>query len=199
MSEITVPNYDDLILDGLSLFSPAQVNRSIWTGARKVVGLSGAELWRGTATIDTLATEDAERPWRAFLFALRGQVNWFRWYLPCNTHIGPKPTVLTSATGYSLALTGMQASAMILRAGQFITVPLPSGKFRAVCLNADLYTDIYGSGTATFDQMLPEAPTVAAVVETANPWIAMSLTEAVQGFSYDQGVAGTSFGVEEAR
>ena len=59
MSQITVPNYDDMILTGLSLSAPAQVNRSIWTGGRKVIGMPGIELWKGQITIDTLFTDVA--------------------------------------------------------------------------------------------------------------------------------------------
>lgn len=200
MTEITIPDRDGLLLDGLSLLAPAQVNRSIWTGSRKVVGLPGLELWRGKATIDILATEVEERPWRAFLFALRGPANWFRWYLPCNTHIGPRPTVAAGASnGYSLPLTGMQPNARILDAGQYITVPLPSGHSRAVCLTADLVTNGSGNATATFEPALTETPTLGATVETTDPFIPMSLTAPEQGFGLADGLSGTSFDVEESR
>lgn len=199
MSEITVPDTDLLILDGLSLLTPAQVNRSKWTGRRKVVGLSGAETWRGRATIDVLATENDEQPWRAFLFGLAGQANWFRWLLPCNIHIGAKPTVASGATdGYTLPLTGMQASTRILRAGQFMTVPLPNGHSRAVCLTADLIANGSGNATAAFRPALNEVPTLGATVETANPFIPMAATDPEQGMGTDNGVSGSSFDVEES-
>lgn len=200
MSEVTVPDYDDLILTGLDLSAPAQVNRSIWTGSRKVVGLTGAEVWRGKAAIDEQATEEAERPWRAFLWGLDGPVNWFRWILPCNQHIGPKPTVAAGATdGYTMPLEGMQPSTTILLAGQFMTVELPSGRFRAVCLTADLVTDASGNATATFRPALTEPPAEGSEVETADPFIPMSLVNPSQGFSTDNGVSAASFDVEEAR
>lgn len=200
MAEIDVPDYEGLLLDGLDLAAPAQVNRSPWTGTRKVVGLPGVELWTGRATIDQLATEDEERPWRAFLFGLRGPVNWFRWPLPCNRHIGPKPVVDAGATdGYTLPLTGMQPNARILAAGAFMTVPLPSGHSRAVCLTAELRADASGDATAQFEPALGEVPDAADTVETTDPFIPMSLTESRQGFALDQGVSGASFDVEEAR
>jgi len=199
VSEITVPDADNLLLDSLTLSSPAQVNRSVWTGRRKVVGMPGPELWRGKATIDTIAPEDEERPWRAWLFGLRGPVNWFRWPLPCQSHIGPKPTVDTGASdGYTLPLTGMQPNALILKAGQYMTVPLPSGHARAVCLTAELRADGSGDATATFEPALNETPTVGATVETTDPYIPMSPVESVQGLSSSQGVSGASFDVEEA-
>ena len=199
MSEITVPNHDDLYLEGLSLSAPAQVNRSGWTGRRKVIGLPGAETWRGKATIDLLTTEEEERPWRAFLFALRGPVNWFRWPLPCAVHIGPKPVVVAgAAVGYSLALEGMTPNALILKAGQFMTVPMPSGNLRAVCLTSDLRTDGSGLATAVFEPALNEVPGTGVTVETVAPFIPVSMVQSEQGFTLADGVSGASFDVEES-
>lgn len=200
MSEVAVPDYDDLILSGLDLSAPAQVNRSVWTGSRKVVGLPGAEVWRGKAAIDGQATEEAERPWRAFLWSLGGPENWFRWPLPCNQHIGPKPLVhAASEDGYTLPLDGMQPSTTILFAGQFMTVPLPSGRYRAVCLTEDLVTNGSGQATATFRPALTEVPADNAEVETARPFVPMSPVSPTQGFAMDSGVSAASFDVEEAR
>lgn len=200
MSEITVPDPANLLLESLTLLTPSQVNRSEWTGKRKVVGLPGAELWRGKATIDTMATEAEERPWRAFLLALRGPENWFRWPLPCHRHIGPKPTVDTGATdGYSLPLKGIQPNARILEAGQYMTVPLPSGYSRAVCLTAELRADGSGQAIAYFEPALGEVPAEDAEVETVDPYIAMALVSPEQGFTLSNGVSGSSFDVEEAR
>lgn len=199
MAEITVPDADGLLTDELTLTAPSQVNRSGWTGARKVVGLPGIELWRGKVTIDILSTEETERPWRAFLFALRGPVNWFKLILPCNTHAGSRPTVAAGATnGYTLPLAGM-ASGTILKAGQFMTVPLPSGHKRAVVLTADLVSNGSGAGTATFEPALGEVPTLGATVETIDPYIPMAPVSSTQGLGVTDGVSGTSFDVEEAR
>lgn len=200
MTAITIPDRDGLLLEGLTLAAPAQVNRSEWTGTRKVVGMPGVELWTGRATIDLLNTEAKERPWRAFLFGLRGPANWFSWPLPCNTHIGPKPVVDAGATaGYTLPLTGMSPNARILRAGQFMTVPLPSGHSRAVCLTADLRADSSGDAEAEFEPALGEVPEADAEVETTDPFIPMALVESRQGFSLSEGISGASFDVEEAR
>jgi hypothetical protein len=200
MSEIIVPDYDGLLLDGLDLHAPAQVNRSAWTGTGKVIGMPGVELWRGKATIDILATEEEERPWRAWLFGLRGPVNWLRWPLPCGSHIGPKPVVDVGATdGYTLPLTGMQPNARIARAGQYLTVPLPSGHYRAVCLTADLRADASGDATAAFVPELGEIPDAGETVETVEPFIPMRLSADRQGFGMSDGISGSTFDVEEAR
>lgn len=201
MSQITVPDYDDLFLSGLRVRSPAQVNRSVWTGSRKVIGMAGAEVWIAQAVIDTQATELAERPWRAFLFGLRGQVNFFRWYLPRSNHIGPKPTVDAGAVAgaYTLPLRSMAPSTLVLQAGQFMTVPMPSGKYRTVCLTADLVSDSSGDATATFEPALNEAAAEGATVETADPFIDFALVEPEQGFDYQDGISGAAFDVEEYR
>lgn len=199
MAEIPVPVADWLDFDRLDLSTPSQVNRSTWTGRRKVVGLSGAETWQGKVSLSGIATEEEERQWRAFLFNLAGPENHFRWPLPCNSHIGPRPQVDTGATdGYTLPLTGGQPNARILRAGQFMTVPLPSGHSRTVCLTADLRFDASGDALAQFRPALNEAPTAGVTVETTDPFIPMAPTAPVIGLSLDNGVSGTSFDVEEA-
>lgn len=198
MTEIIIPDPDSLLLDSLRLYSASKVNRSVWTGRRKVIG-GGAELWSGKVTIDLICTEEEERPWRAFLFGLRGPANWFRWPLPCQRHIGGRPTVAAgAANGYTLPLAGMLANATILRAGQFMTVPLPSGHKRTVCLTTDLRTGGAGTATATFEPALNETPTLATVVETAAPFIPMSPVEPTQGLDSADGVSGASFDVEES-
>ena len=172
MSEITVPDVNDLILTGLSLSAPAQVNRSKWTGKRKVVGLPGIELWRAQISIDIQATEEAERPWRAFLWGLKGPTNWFRHILPCATHAGSKPTVAAGASdGYALPLTGLSVSTAILKAGQFMTVPLPSGAYRVVCLTADLTSD--GSGNATAKPKTPSCPSRLSILSRGSAMTAV--------------------------
>ena len=199
MTEITVPVPDDLLRNQLELTSPSQVNRSTWTGRRKVIGLAGVERWQGSVSIGTIATEEEERPWRAFLFALKGPQNWFRWPLPCNQHVGSKPSVSSGATNaYILPLTGMQANTTILKAGQFMTVPLPSGHFRAVCLTSDLVANGSGQANAVFEPALNETPTQGATVETLDPFVAMAPTDSVIGLATSQGVSGTSFDVEES-
>lgn len=200
MSEVLVPDYDGLTVLSLDFDEPAQVNRSAWTGARRVVGLPGASLWTGQIELGPFATEEEEQPWRAFLSKLRGQQNWFKVYLPCQTHIGPAPTVAAGATnGYSLPLAGLNPSTLILRAGQHMTVPLPSGHNRAVRLEVDLISDASGNTTAQFAPALNEVPTLGASVETARPFVPVASAKPRIGLSYDQGVSGTALEVEETR
>lgn len=199
MAEVIVPDYDELQILVLDFDEPAQVNRSAWTGGRKVIGLPGASLWSGQVAVENIATELEERQWRAFLARLKGVQNWFKALLPCQTHIGPKPTVDTGATnGYTLPLTGMTPSTLILYAGQHMTVPLPSGHKRAVRLTADLITNATGKAVAAFGPALNEVPTLGATVETANPYVPVSSTETRLSIPQNQGISGFAFDVEEA-
>lgn len=199
MPEITVPVPGDLQIDRLQLASPSQVNRSTWTGRRKVIGLPGIERWEGAVSIPPIALETDERQWRAFLFGLKGPANWFRLPLPCNQHPGSKPTVAAGATNaYILPLTGMTPNTLILRAGQFMTVPLPSGHFRAVCLTANLVANGSGNANAIFEPALNEAPILGATVETLSPFVAMAPVDTSIGLAMSDGVSAASFEVEES-
>jgi hypothetical protein len=178
---------------------PAQVNTSAWTGTRKVIGLPGREKWTGKVTIGPLVTEEAERPWRAFLRGLKGVENWFRFHLPCNNHVGAKPVVAPGQSpGNSLALTGMSPSTTIARIGQFMTVPLPSGHQRAVELQADLITNASGNATAHFEPAIMEGPTAGVTVETKVPFIPVASVDRKLGLAGADGVTATSFEVEES-
>lgn len=198
MSEITVPDDDELLKSEIELDSPSANNLSTWTGGSKTVGLPGIERWYGKVEIADIATESEERAWRAFIYGLRGKLNWFRYVLPCNTHAGNKPTVATGpGNGYTLPLTGLALSQTILLAGQYMTVPLPSGRYRAVCLRSDLVSDGSGNATATFEPALSETPTVGVTVETKDPFVPMRSQIDRHGLSNRQGISGTAIPVME--
>ncbi len=199
MALLEIPDPDALILLGIEDFVPAQSNRSVWTSRTQGVGMPGAEMWFLRAAIEPIATEDEESPWRAFLFGLRGILNTFNYPIACQRHVGGRPLVDTGATdGYMLPLKGMQPSTRILKAGKYMTVPLPSGHKRLVNLTADLIADADGKGTATFNFALNEIPSVDTVVETGNPYLPVRKSETRGGFSYENAVAGASFALEEA-
>lgn len=200
MAEIVVPAPSELILDSLRLRTPTQTNRALWTGASKKIGLAGAEMWMGAVSVRDIATEVSERQWRAFLWALGGPANWFRAHLPCNQHAGSRPTVAAGANaGYTLPLAGMTPSTTLLQAGQFMTVPLPSGRFRAVVLTAPLVTNVSGAGTASIRPALTEAPLLGVTVETLNPFLPVAPLEDELGITWAEGVGAFSFDVEENR
>lgn len=191
MAEIDVPDQSLFVDKEWTLDVPAQRNRSGWTGRSKVVGLPGAETWKVKARLRSRATDRQRRPWRAFFAAVRGIQNSFRVRMACQSHIGPAPQVDSGAgDGYSLPLKGMTPSTTILEAGQFMTVPLPSGYWRPVVLSADLATDAAGKAVAQFEPALGEVPALDAVLETAEPFCLVSLTTPTTGW------AGGSFAFE---
>lgn len=199
MALLVPPDTEALILNDLTLDVPDQQNRSIWTRRRQVVGLPGAEMWFANFSLEPMATEDEERPWRAFLFSLRGRQNIFHYPLPAQSHVGGKPKVnAASSAGYTLPLDGMQPSTRILSAGHWMTVPLPSGHQRLVMLAADLITDASGEATAQLNIELGEIPADDATVETANPFIPVCNADPRVTISWENAVAGAGFSLEEA-
>lgn len=198
MAEITMPP-GDLEDVEIELDQNFQVNRSAWTGRRRVSGMPGAQKWYARATVPYIATEDDERPWRAFLLSLRGPVHWFRFPVACSQRTGTNPQVRSGSTPFTtIPLDGLPNSATVLKAGQFMTVPLPSGRHRLVMLTADLVTNSSGEGTATFVPELMEAPAENATVETINPFLMAALMDSRQGWSLRSGVSTFSLDVEEA-
>lgn len=198
MALITVPNPKQLIMTSLDVMVPDQMNRSVWTSRSQVIGLPGAEMWHITAELEPLATEKEERPWRAFVFNMRGRQNHFHFPLCKQCHIGPRPTVASGASnGYGVPLEGMVPSTRILDAGQFITVPLPSGHYRTCMLTSDLNTNEAGQAIATLNIALGEIPTGGTVVETATPFIPVVNSDNRVSFSYDGSLSGAQFALEE--
>lgn len=199
MARIPVPNPDQLILTSIDLVVPDQMNRSEWTSRGQVVGLPGAEMWSITAELEALATEKEERPWRAFIFNLRGRQNFFYFPLCKQRHIGPRPRVAAGAShGYGLPLEGMTPSTRILEAGQYLTVPLPSGHQRTAMLTQDLVTDAAGKAVATLNIALGEVPFLASLVESAAPFIPVRSSENRASMGYSNAVSSAQFSFEEA-
>lgn len=197
MAEIVVPDPTELVLKRLDLDTPAQVNRSVWTGGRKVVGLPGAERWTATAEITDLATENAERPWRAFLFAMRGVQNWFRLPLPCN-NVTVNPVVGTGAmNARSIPVSGMPAGIVFLQPGAFLTIAMPSGAFRPVVLTQPLTSNASGVGIAYFEPALREVPVTGAAIYAVQPFMPAVRTESTVGLGWSNAVSGTSLDLEE--
>lgn len=199
MTEIIVPDPEGLILLSLDCDSPAQANEPTFGGRTQIVGLPGPERWFASIELDAIVTENDEIPWRRFVFGLRGIVNWFRLPVACQPHIGPMPVVGASpGSGYSLPLSGMQRDTTILSAGQYLTVPLPSGHFRLVSLASDIITDESGNATALLDQQLTETPTVGAQVESLFPFAAMRSENRRIGLAFDNSITGGRYSLVEA-
>lgn len=198
MALLEIPDVEALTLTSLTPDVPDQLNRSIWSRRGKVIGLPGAEVWRLSADVGPFATELEERPWRAFLHGLKGRQNHFHYPVACQRHVGPMPLVNAASTpGYSLPLDGMQVSTRILSAGQYLTVPLPSGHKRLVMLMADLITNSSGEATAQLNIALDEIPANNTQVETAFPYVPVICTDGNPALSYDGGVSSAALNLEE--
>lgn len=199
MAVLSIPDPDALILLGLTPVVPDQANRSIWTSRTQVVGMPGAETWSLRAAIEPLATEDEERPWRAFLMGLKGRQNNFYFPLPCQHHVGGKPKVNgATESGYELPLDGMAPSTRILSAGHYLTIPLPSGHKRCAMLMVDLVTNSAGEATAQLNFELGEIPADDAEVETGAPYVPVRSVNGGIGLSWENAIGGASFDLEEA-
>lgn len=198
MAEIPMPA-GDLEDVEIELDQNFQVNRSAWTGRRRVSGMPGAQKWYASANVPDIATEDDERPWRLFLLSLRGPVHRFRFPVACSQRDGANPTVRAGANPYTtLPLQGLPANATALKAGQFLTVPLPSGHHRLVMLTADLVANGSGQGTATFVPELTQTPAEGTVVETISPYLHAALISPRQGWKLSNGVSAFVLEAEEA-
>lgn len=164
-----------------TLATPAQNNRSAWTGARRIARLPGPARWKVKATGKPVVADDAmTQRWRAFLAALDGMINSF--YIPVSSR--PQhgytitPVVKTGAVAGANQFTiqGLPASTALLKAGQFITPVLPSGKSQLLLLTADLVSNSGGEALATFAPVVREAPAAGASIELKYPYCEVALT-----------------------
>ncbi|TCP33277.1 hypothetical protein [Sphingomonas sp. BK235] len=182
---------------------PASVNRSGWTNTSKVVGLPGAALWSATGTFVTQVGEGRALRWRGFFTSLRGQRNSFPLVAieRARQTAAANPQVAAGAgSADTLPLKGLPASTTVLLAGELMTVPLPSGHKRLVCLTRDLVSDGAGTAIALFGPELSEIPAQNAVVEIGEPYALVRQTSEAPGWDVDVGQTYTfPFAVEEAR
>jgi hypothetical protein len=199
MAIIDVPDNELIVIDSFDFDTPRQFNRSEWTKRGKTIDLGGGDSWSFTFHVEDVVTEIDERPWRVFLVNLGGPANKFRLQVACSQHDNDNPTVMSGATaGNTLSMQGLPISSTALRAGQFMTVPLPSGHERLLMLVQNLNTNASGQGTAVFKPSLDEIPTAGTVVETINPWSLVRLPEARNGWKVSDGVSEFQFAADEA-
>lgn len=187
MAIIAIPDHHFRTVDW-TLRQPTQVNRSEWTGRRQVMQMPGAALWLVQAEHVPIIGEDNIRPWRAFLAAMRGQVNVTRVKATgLDQRAGAEPVIVVGAAGAStIGLAGMAPSAVLLPAGAMMTVIFTSGASQLVVLRSDLVADSDGNGIAQFDPML-RASAVGGVVETIRPWCQIALDTDTSTISIDRG------------
>lgn len=201
MAVITMPSSPKPRRVQLSLRQPTQVNRSEWTGRRKVTILAGAPMWLLAAEYPPIVGEANILLWRAFLVQLQGQANTFRLRLSEGAQrVGSNPSVNGAGqTGTALSLSGLTPSATNLRAGHWLTVPLTDGTWQAVQLIADLTANASGVGTAAFRPWLRAAASNGGACESVYPWVELALTSDTTGWGVEPGqIYSLSLDCEEA-
>lgn len=172
-----------------------QVNRSAWSGKRKVMGMPGGELFGVSCEPRVAFTETEERAWRSFVTKLRGQENTFQLQAACSQFVAgaANPTVLSGgAAGASTAtLSGIPTGG--LKEGMFLTFNLTGGLKQLVVVSADT---LAGSQLVTFQPALRKAAT--GTVEAKNPYAEVALLKDDSGWSRSEGGFTVGFEAEEA-
>ncbi len=187
MAIIPLPDNDFRSIDW-RLEIPQQINRSTFTGRRKVVGLPGAARWRFSANHVPFVSEADLRPWRAFFAQLDGVANSFRMIAAeraQRTGSNPVAAAGASAGAVQITLSGLPASATALPAGAMMTLPLTGGDEQLVILTAALTANGSGQAVASFRPELRGAVAASAIVETILPWALVTLDEPVTGWTSD--------------
>jgi hypothetical protein len=171
-----------------SLDRPAQVNRSAYTGARRVVANPWHGKWSARVELSTIVGEANVLAWRGFLALLKGQINTFQLPAtegPQNGNSGVTVSVSAAQGATSVTLAG---AATNLTTGQFITI---NGQLLLVTNG--------GASTIQFEPPLRAAAPATTGVETARPYATVALSDSAFAWSVDPGKQyGISFDVEEA-
>lgn len=200
MARVQMP--PDPVFTRRAWITPAQnqVNRSGWTGGRKVSRLPGAGIWRVSATLKSMSREAETWPWKAFFAALEGEANTFLMPYACKQTAAPNPVVRIATQGQTTAeLGGMPVSKPYLPAGRALTFIHPSGRRQLVLLTKDLIADALGTGIATFRGALRETSPAGAPVEARDPVCEVALPQgAPPGWEENEGVTTLTFDAEEA-
>ena len=191
MAVITFPSVARITKRQWLLNVPQQINRSGFTGRRRVVGLPGSETWHLSAAVEPLTTERQARAWRAFLSALRGAESSFRMQALPTKQIGfANPLVTAPVIGNRAVAVNSTAGIEI---GMMATVHQNDGFERMVVVVGIAAPQIHFEPYLIFD------PLIGAPMEFQYPWAVMSLTGGDQGGWDDtNGITAISFTAEEA-
>jgi hypothetical protein len=84
-------------------------------------------------------------------------------------------------------LQGLPGGQTVLVTGDLMTVFLPSGHRRLVCLTQDLVSNGQGLATAVFGPELGEVPATGATVEIQRPYAVVALTSEPPGWDVEPG------------
>lgn len=173
------------------LQAPAQINRSVWTGARQVMGLPGPTRLSLSAEHVPIRGEERMLAWRAFFARLSGPVNTFRMPVTERPQVDAEITAVVAAVPSASSITITVGPAdfrttnrRLLKAGQIITVA-----DQPLILAADLMTGGAGGVTATADfrPLLRRSPAIGAPVVLDRPTALVALDTDVSEWGVDPG------------
>lgn len=168
-----------------TLDRPAQINRSDYTGKRRVVANPWHGKWSVRVQLAPVGTGVKARTLKAFFASLKGQVNTFR--LPATEgeqeHLPAATVAVTAAQG----ATSMTIAGAFLQPGHMATV------------NDQLLQIIESAGAViTFEPPLRQQATAATAIETGNPTCLMAMADSQVGWQVELGpFYRSSFDAEE--
>lgn len=171
---------------------PAQVNVSGYTGRRQIVANPWHGKWSAKVELAPIVGENNMLQWRAFLAALKGQINTF--HLPASEGPQHNGTFHTTGGAVSAGATAMTLNGSpTMTAGMMVTFVYPSGNKQLAVL-----TSVSGT-SVTFEPPLREALPSGWGVETKDPYAHVALTSSTAGWTAGKGkVYGIMLDVEEA-
>lgn len=159
---------------------PAQVHTSGYTGRRVVVADPWHGRWRATFELAPIVGQDNFLAWRAFMAALRGQINTFRLPATEKPQNGSGLVTVSGAAGATTITLGAAVAA-----GDFITV------------NNQMVVATTSGSSPTIEPALRVAASGSA--EIGNPYCLVSMSDPRVGWSVEPGqLYGAAFSVEEA-
>lgn len=200
MAVVTLPANPVFVRRSWTPPAQNQVNKSGWTGARKVVRLPGAGVWKVSASILPISRERDSWPWKAFFTVLEGDANTFLMPFACSQTTAANPQVGNGAEqgDDTCPLVGLPPSALFLHGGRSLTFLLPSGRRQLVLLTQDIIANSGGAGLARFRAALRETPTPGAVVEARDTVCEMAMVSSSNPWDEDEGVYKFAWDAEEA-
>ncbi|PTQ13726.1 hypothetical protein CLG96_00120 [Sphingomonas oleivorans] len=195
MAIIPFPNCPPVSGTRWQLNQPSQVNRSEWTGRRRVTILSEAPRWLCEVQPFDIVDDDAIWPWRAFLIDCQGKAHSFRLPAVRTPQIsGITPRVNGGGQGgYSLVTDGWGASGTKLRRGQYVTI-----NDQLLMLTADVVS-ASGAATISFKPWIRNIPADDALIVVDMPTALMSMADDAPGWDdSDFGLYQLGFACEES-
>lgn len=159
---------------------PAQVNRSEFTGRRRVAILAAAPRFYARVTLPPILGEANAFAWRAFVVDLDGVANSFRLVACERDQVAGVPVVQVDGAGQGgreLATKGWGSAGLKLRRGQFVTV----GE-QLLMLTADVVAEATGLAAVRFKPHLRLSPADGAPIEVKRPYAVMSMSDPRNGW-----------------